>query len=265
MIGASEENAGKRILKQLLTATIYREGAVRGILAGPGRGIRYRVFSGYGLSPILGGWEREAQELMVKHIGPDAVVYDVGANYGIHTLLMARLAGKGHVYAFEPASEISSSLEENLRLNKIANVTPVPLAVSDVTGVATFSTGHHHGASHLDNAALVSDQTVSVRTTSLDEFAYREGNQAPDFIKIDVEGGESKVLAGATRVLKEAKPIILVDLHNPDQDLAVGKIFSGHNYSAFRTENDEHVKRLDRGWPDPSGLWGQIIAFPPPR
>src|SRR5690242_11837947 len=95
------------IAKSVLSRTIFRQGAVRTIIWGPGRGLCYRIFPGYGLSPLHGGWERDAQHLMVKYIHPGSVVYDIGANYGIHTLLMARLATRtGHVYAFEPMADI---------------------------------------------------------------------------------------------------------------------------------------------------------------
>src|SRR5438094_662911 len=108
----------KAALKHLAVRTILREGTIRYVLRGRCRGLRYRIFAGYGLSPILGGWEPDAQRLMADHIRAFSVVYDIGANYGMHTLLMARLAqGDGHVYAFEPVPEIFGHLRENIALN----------------------------------------------------------------------------------------------------------------------------------------------------
>lgn len=252
----------KSVLKTVLAQTVYREGAVRRIWRGPCRALRYRIFPEYGLSPLHGGWERDAQGLMVKHITPDAVVYDVGANYGIHTLLMARLATKGTVYAFEPMPAIMHALRENVALNGFRNVRFVPLALSNESGTAEFVTGHHRGAGHLRSAGTSEGTRSQVETCSIDEFVYSRANPAPTFLKVDVEGAESQVLEGAVRVLAEARPIILLDLHTPEQDVAVGKMLMAAGYKAYRTEGGAAVEHLDRGWPDRSGLWGQFIAFP---
>jgi FkbM family methyltransferase len=236
---------------------------VRTILIGPCRGLRYRIFPGMGLSPIYGGWEEDAQNLMIKHIKPGDVVYDLGANYGIHALLFARLVEQsGHVFGFEPIPHICSELQSNINLNGFRNVTCVGAAVTDRPGASSFFTGHHEGAGHLASAGDEQGEQVIVQTISLDDFVFKEKNRPPDFIKIDIEGAEGNALAGAERVLKEFRPIILVDLHNPEQDLAVGKVLQDCGYEAYRAENNEKVKNLSRSWPDQDGLWGQVIAFP---
>ncbi|HSS19400.1 MAG TPA: FkbM family methyltransferase [Pyrinomonadaceae bacterium] len=251
-----------RPAKPLLAKTLWRVGTVRTILLGPCRGLRYRIFPGMGLSPIYGGWEEDAQNLMKKHIKPQDVVYDIGANYGIHTLLFARLVGQpGHVYAFEPVPDIHAELGVNVGLNNFHNVTTLKMAVSEHAGPAFFSRGHHVGAGHLAEAANEQD-LLNVETATLDDFVFEKGNRPPNFMKLDIEGGEGSALRGAMRVLKEHRPIVLVDLHTPEQDLAVGRVFSEAHYEAFRTEDGEKVQDLSRGWPAPEGLWGQVIAFP---
>jgi FkbM family methyltransferase len=252
----------KKLLKLVIGRLFYPEGAIRTILMGPCKGLRYRIFPGYGLSPLRGGWEPEAQALMVKYIRKSSIVYDVGANYGIHTLLMARLASEGRVYAFEPMPQIFRCLQENVDLNQFTNVTFVPLALSDRTGRARFVVGHHAGAGHIENVDATQGSTLSLDTITLDEFVYDHGNSAPTFMKIDVEGAESMVLLGATQVLHNAKPIILLDLHNPSEDVAVGEILLRHGYEAYRTNDGQKVKYLNRGWPEPDGIWGQFLARP---
>lgn len=130
-----------KLLKPLLVRTVARQGAVRMILFGPARGLRYRILGPF-RAPILGGWEPEAQRLMVQHVHRGGVAYDVGANIGIHTLLMARLAGPtGRVYAFEPVPHLFECLRTNLQLNaELSGAVPMQLAMSDRIGVATFDT-----------------------------------------------------------------------------------------------------------------------------
>lgn len=249
-------------LKPVLSRTIWPERSVRTVLWGPCRGLRYRIFPDMGLSPLYGGWEPEAQALMVKNIRPDSVVYDVGANYGIHTLLMARLAASGFVYAFEPVPSIFAALEENISLNNFQNVECVPLALADEKSEASFTMGPHVGAGSLALPTRTPGDQIRVSTITLDEFVFDLRNPPPNFLKMDIEGAEGKALLGAERVLTEFRPVLLVDLHNPDQDLAVGRILLRCGYEAFHTENLLKVEDLSRGWPHPEGLWGEFIAYP---
>ncbi len=257
-----KERALLRLLKPFLAKFLYQEGAIRTILWGPCRGLRYEVFPN-GLAPLYGGWESHAQRLMVENIRPGSTVYDIGANYGIHPLLMARLVSKhGHVYAFEPVPEILFHLKKNLLLNGFSNTTCLELAVADWTGNESFLKGHHGGAGHLETSLDVVGQRLTVDTVTLDEFVFKGNHRPPNFIKIDVEGAERKVLSGGEKVLQTFRPILLVDLHTPEQDVAVGQALLKFRYDAYRTENGSKVSDLSKGWPDPMGLWGQFIGIP---
>jgi len=124
----------RSILKWVLKATVFREGAIRTVLWGPCRGMKYRIFPGYGWAYIYGGWEPDVAEAFKAHVRPAATVYDIGANYGMHTLLLSRLVGaNGLVYAFEPNPLIARSLREQLDLNKLVNVKTVEQALSNET------------------------------------------------------------------------------------------------------------------------------------
>jgi len=218
-------------------------------------------------APIVGAWEPAAQRLMVRHVAPGSVAYDVGANIGVHTLLLSRLVGRrGQVYAFEPVPALYHRLCENMRLNpSLVAARPIQLALGDQSGTAAFYTGHHAGAGHLATSGPDTGDRIVVSTSKLDEFVYRDHHAPPGFVKIDVEGAEGIVLAGAEQVLIDARPILLVDLHTPAQDLAVGKALSQAKYVAYRTSDGSRVRELEHGWPDPDGLSGQVIAFPMER
>jgi FkbM family methyltransferase len=252
-------------IKNIFSSLFWPVGSVRSIFWGPGRGLKYRIYGGYGLAPLYGGWEPDVQSIMVKYIRPDFVVYDVGANYGIHTLLLARLVqNSGCVFAFEPILHIFEALEENIGLNSFSNVICKQVAVGEKTGSETFIIGKHDGAGHLASAGknVLNAEGVLLEAVSIDDFVYRYGNHPPNFIKVDVEGAESFVLSGAKKVLQEHRPLLLVELHNPEQDVAVGQILMQQNYLAYRIGEDKPVLELLTGWPDPNGLWGTFIAFP---
>jgi FkbM family methyltransferase len=203
---------------------------------------------------------------MVNHLKPKSVAYDLGANYGVHTLLMARcVSDGGHVYAFEPAPAICAELRRNVNLNGFPNVSIFELAVAAEPAQRGFVSGAHGGGGHLISTTSSQRGAQIVDTVSLDHFVYSQRNRPPTFMKIDVEGAESQVLTGARRVLKEARPTVLVELHSPSEDVAVGQILLDHGYSAYRIGKGgamTKIANLTEGWPSPVGMWGQIIAFP---
>jgi len=251
-------------IKKVLTSTLFPVGTVRKVLCGPCRGLRYRIFSGFGHSYLYGGWEPKSMRLMAHHVKSGSVAYDLGANYGMHTLYLARLVGPaGRVYAFEPNPEVFSALEEHVALNSFTAVTTVRKAISEDVGAAIFDRAHHRGAGHLvSSATVISGLTFDVETTTLDKFVFTDGNAPPEFIKVDIEGAESAALRGGLQVLARYRPILLVELHNPTEDRAVGHILKNLRYRATRVDNGEPVENMESGWPDLSGMWGSVLALP---
>jgi FkbM family methyltransferase len=215
---------------------------------------------------LYGGWERNEQELMVRHVKRGSTAYDLGANHGIHTLLMARLVGStGRVYAFEPVPENVRQLRESIALNNFSNVVVIEAAVAEQPGTETFGRGGDHSTGHLTGNAGRTGAEFQVKVVSLDDQVFAQKTGPPDFVKIDVEGAESSVLTGAKRVLETYRPILLIALHTPEQDTAVGQTLSDLGYEAYRTSDGSKVRSLTTGWPDPQGIWGECIAFPSPN
>lgn len=141
------------------------------------------------------------------------VVLDVGANIGNHALNFA-LSAK-HVYAFEPVPDIFSVLTKNIQQNNLSNIHCVNAALSHENGSAQIYIFHGNmGATsfdkHHDNVAPV---TVSKRIG--DEFIAEQGITNVDFIKIDTEGHESFVLAGLQNTIKQFRPFVIVEWHDP--------------------------------------------------
>lgn len=151
-------------------------------------------------------------ELAVRyHLMPPSTAFDVGANIGHFTFKMADLCR--HVVAFEPNPSLAASLRSSAR----GNVTVVEAAASDREGVATFHIDNREGvgavASSLLELSGMEDQTtpVEVRTITLDALCAREGYR-PDLIKIDVEGFEAFVFAGARGLIRELRPVIVFEM-----------------------------------------------------
>lgn len=141
-------------------------------------------------------------------IDPKKDAIDAGAGKGVYTYLMARLAR--HVHAFEPNPKM------HRLLSRLASgrVTTYPLALSDQSGTAELrvpygSKGHSNQGASL-NAAKVRDSftPITVQTTRIDDLAITEVG----FIKIDVEGFEAAVLAGAAATIARDRPNLLIEI-----------------------------------------------------
>ena len=202
--------AKKRIPLGWLAAPLTRfvpKGAVLPILQGPGRGIRWVVGSGMP-NFWLGTYEREKYELFHRAISRENVVYDIGANVGIYSVLACRSVGtNGRVFAFEPSTANLSYLNSNIRANRFSNCEVVPQAVSDADGIVQFEFGNGSCLGKIS-----SDGPIRVPSISLDSFVAN-GKPLPNVMKIDVEGAEYEVLIGARKVISKAGPIIFLATH----------------------------------------------------
>ena len=135
---------------------------------------------------------------------PQPLCLDVGANIGLTAILMALTRPEGHVIAFEPSPKNAHFLKRNLARNAIANCTVIETAVGAHEGHVAFretpfAAGSHVARGHAD--ALPHDATITVPMTTLDRVLAPHPPRPVDFIKLDVEGFEPPVLAGAAETL----------------------------------------------------------------
>lgn len=195
------------------------------VLLGPLSGMRWMAAAGIH-SCWLGTYEHAKQTMFLAHLAPGSVVYDVGAHAGYYTLLAAsRVAPGGRVYAFEPVSENLAYLRHHLRLNRVTNASVVPAAVANSCGSASFRAGTTSSTGH-----LAEDGQLQVSTVGLDEMARAGLIEAPSLVKIDVEGAEESVLAGAVELLQSARPTVFVATHGRSADRACCELLGSLQY-----------------------------------
>jgi FkbM family methyltransferase len=163
----------------------------------------------------LGSNERAVQEAFERLVAPGSVAYDVGANVGFFTLVLARLVGPaGYVYAFEPAAENAALVRQNMARNHFDHVLVVCRAAGTSTGPQLLQVSAYSGGHALQEAEAPPDQVGSlpVEVVALDDFVAQAGVRPPDVVKIDVEGFELGVLQGMRRILAERQPALLVEV-----------------------------------------------------
>lgn len=159
-------------------------------------------------------------------VGPGDVCIDVGAAAGIYTAALARLVGPGgQVHSIEPLSIAHPTWRRVLRISDCPNVHEYQIALGTEPGTGVMSvprgrwmpvTGRSFlaaGSTGLgSNAEFASSQDVPVSVDTFDGLMASAGISRVDFIKIDVEGAELRVLRGAERSITEYRPAILAEI-----------------------------------------------------
>ncbi len=183
----------------------------------------------------LGTYEPELQAAIRELVPPGAIVYDVGANIGYVSLLLARAVGAtGHIFAFEALPENAGRWCRNVELNEMASrMTLFSGAVTGSAGPVRFLVHASGGMGKAAGSAGREDAyqaEVTVPGISLDEFVYGQGNPPPQVVKMDIEGGEVLALPGMRRVFSEARPLMLMELHGPESSRAAWEILTAARY-----------------------------------
>jgi len=155
---------------------------------------------------IEGVWGELDTEVFKNSIKKGDIVVDVGASIGYYTLIAAKIVGDtGKVFAFEPESKNFEILKKNVEINKYNNVTLEQKAVSDVNGKINLYLSKGIGFHSTINPDTTTP-IIPIESVKLDDY-FRELNLIDkiDFVKIDVEGAEFRVLNGMNTILEQSK------------------------------------------------------------
>jgi FkbM family methyltransferase len=185
----------------------------------------------------LGTYEPELAEAVREFLHPGMTVYDVGANIGYVSLLLAHaVRPNGKVFAFEALPANVERIRCNVALNGLEDrIALVPRAVADRSGELSFyvheSVGMGKVAGSAGRAGEHYQAEIKVLAVSLDEFVYEQGNPAPDAVKMDIEGGEVLALPGMKRILAEHHPLLLLELHGPESEKVAWETLTAAGYT----------------------------------
>jgi len=247
------DRLARRIFGGLLH--IGSEHGALAVQSGPMAGLRLPPSEHISHAHLSGAYERETIEAIMRLVEPGMTCYDLGASIGYVSLAMAKHAA--HVYCFEPAPHAAHAITQLMEANGFTHYTVVRAPVSDTVRTVRFAmTDVAYGS------AIVAGETrwpvEEMVTMTLDGFSAT--HESPDLVKIDVEGEEDRVLAGASKMLAAGRTTFVIELHSPEDARQVRAILEGHDY-AMTTLGGKPVE-----W-DVAAVQGEthIIATPPAR
>ena len=241
-----------RFASRLFARVASVTGSVATIETGPLKGTKLKVSEHTSHAHLSGSYELKTQLAIDRLVQPGFICYDLGASIGYLSLLMAQKAK--HVYAFEPAPHAVREIRNHIEANHLPNITIIEKPVSDGEYEVTFALNDNAYGNEIVRGPT-RWPTITIKTVTLDQVA-REISY-PDFIKIDVEGEEGRVLLGAGELLKRKRPVICCELHGNEVGKQVQEILTTLGYTLTTLDNEpfempEHVV--------PGEL--QIIALP---
>ena len=164
-----------------------------------------------------GYFEHRELDWLLPRVSDTARVWDVGANIGLYSVLLARAAFRGSVVAFEPVPTTAARLRSNLARNKATNVEVRDCALGAQSGrtiMLSFPTepgcNRIQASEELKPGAVPLDVQIS---TADDQ--WRADGIGPDVVKVDIEGREPEFITGALGMLRACRPLLIMEINGP--------------------------------------------------
>ena len=179
-------------------------------------------------------WFEKEIAFVRRLLRPGMRALDIGANYGIYAMAIARAIGlTGRLWAFEPASPTAAALRRTIERNAASNTTLVQLALSNRIGTATL---HLQDNSELNSLSIAGSGTAEEITLStIDHEAKRASWGAIDFVKLDAEGEEVRILQGGGIFFTAQSPLVMFEVkHGESLNLPLLDAFKAYGYSLYR-------------------------------
>jgi len=181
-------------------------------------------------------WEKKIVKLFKEHVSKDDVVLDVGTYIGLHTIELSKLAKK--VISFEPQPLVSACVKKTLNAMEIKNVDHYHMALGNETGWTHIHTNGDGDASIRGIRDAKFCQSFKCKIDRLDNIV----KEKVKLIKIDVEGSEFQVLAGAIELIEEHKPIIIIETFKTKRNLKLLDDFcEGFDYDMEYISADNYL------------------------
>jgi FkbM family methyltransferase len=264
---ATQESRAQEVMDRLLLLVeediVIRVDEFNGVFtASPRSDLLRRIIS-------RGSYEPTLSRLFLGSINPDLDIIDVGANIGFYTIGGAKKLKGGRVFAAEPTPGAFARLQANVERNQVADrVILFKGLISAKAGNETLKTivgrEEYSSTGPMTHPSIANDAytTESVQAAKLDDLVSLH-QLRPGLMKVDVEGAEAQVFAGASEMLARFRPTVLCEVSNQllrahgVEGRDIVQIFERLDYKVV----DPHDPRAEPGTAD----FGDIFCAPRER
>ena len=198
---------------------------------------------------LFKSFEIESGDLWIEFSRSTKVIFDIGANTGIYSLVSKTVNTLSEVHAFEPSINTYNKLTENISINNI-DIKHYPIALGEYDGEQIF---YDYKIDNQTSASLSPEKSKGIKevweykvsTLRLDSFIEKYNITKIDLIKLDVEMFEPEVLMGFSGCIDTFLPVIFIEVLT---DEVANKIFLliEENYYIYQLNTNNTIKKVDQ-------------------
>jgi FkbM family methyltransferase len=202
-----------------------------------------------------GEFSRGETQLFAQLIAPQTLVVDIGANIGAHTIFLAHAVGpRGLVFAIEPQRVVFQLLCANLALNEVNNVRAIRAGAGRARGQAFIPVFDYAKPGNFGGIGLSESSGEPVELVSIDSLQL----PACHFMKIDVEGHEQAVIAGAVETISRFRPTLYVENDRQHQSAELIRQLRDLDYTLYW--HLPPLFRADNFFQNPTNVFANTVS-----
>lgn len=197
---------------------------------------------------LFNGWEKHSMRIWATLAAQADVIFDIGANTGVYSLVAKAKNNRAAVHAFEPFGAICTKLSRNASLNKY-DIRCNCLAVSDYTGDAVIYTADKDFAYSVtvnQNLWVTEGEPIKldIKTITLNDYIEQQHITKLDLVKIDVETHEPEVMAGFNKYFLHLKPVVLIEILNENVAEKLAPYFPAQEFDFYNIDERSGIKKV---------------------
>ncbi len=197
---------------------------------------------------LFNGWEKNSLKIWAGLSQKANVIFDIGANTGIYSMVAKTINKNATVHAFEPFPAIFKKLGHNADINGY-DIQCNCAAISNYTGDAVIYTANENFAYSVtvNKNLWVKDSEpfkIDIKTITLKDYIEQHNIQSIDLMKIDVETHESEVMEGFGDYFLRFKPIILIEILNEEVAGKLNNYFDPAGFDFYNIDEVAGIKKV---------------------
>ncbi len=195
-------------------------------------------------------WEKNSLKIWADLAKSSRVIFDIGANTGVYSLIAKTVNHQTSVHAFEPFPSICKTLNRNSQLNRY-DIQCNCAAISNYSGEGViYSEDENFAYSVTVNKNLWVKNTspfeIPINTITLKDYIEQKKIDEINLMKIDVETHEPEVMEGFGEYFLKFKPIVLIEVLNDEISEKLSNYFPAENNDFYNIDEVKGIKKVSK-------------------